>query len=70
MPWELLSGEKLDKVRIGDRRELRELCPSLPVPLRAAVEKGLQKHRERRWQTARLLPRPRLTRSTANRSWP
>jgi serine/threonine-protein kinase len=63
MLWELLSGEKpfdadsipalMDKVRIGDRRELRELCPSLPVPLCAAVEKGLQKHRERRWQTAR-----------------
>lgn len=63
MLWELLSGEKpydaenigalMEKVRLGERRELRELCPSLPVPLCAIVEKGLAQKRERRWQTAR-----------------
>ncbi|MFZ5440635.1 MAG: serine/threonine-protein kinase [Myxococcota bacterium] len=63
MLWELLSGEKpydaeniaalMEKVRHEDRRELRELCPSLPVPLCAVVEKGLAKKRERRWQSAR-----------------
>ena len=63
MLFELLSGQKpfdgddlaalMNHVRIGERPELRSLCPSLPVPLCAVVEKGLQKHRERRWQTAR-----------------
>ncbi len=63
MLFELLAGEKpfdgesipalMNNVRIGERRELRELVPSLPVPLCAVVEKGLQKHRERRWQSAR-----------------
>lgn len=62
MLWELLTGVKpfdgesipvlMNHVRIGERRELRELAPSLPVPLCAAVEKGLEKHRERRWQSA------------------
>jgi serine/threonine-protein kinase len=63
MLFELLSGQKpfdgdgipalMNKVRIGERPELRSLVPSLPVPLCAVVEKGLEKHRERRWQTAR-----------------
>ena len=63
MLFELLSGQKpfdaddlpalMNKVRIGERPELRSLAPSLPVPLCAVVEKGLEKSRERRWQTAR-----------------
>ena len=63
MLFELLSGQKpfdaedlpglMNAVRIGERPELRSLVPSLPVPLCAVVEKGLQKSRERRWQTAR-----------------
>jgi serine/threonine-protein kinase len=63
MLFELLSGQKpfdaddiaglLNKVRIGERPALRDLAPSLPVPLCAVVEKGLEKRRERRWQTAR-----------------
>ena len=63
MLFELLSGQKpfdaddiaglMNKVRIGERPALRDLCPSLPVPLCAVVEKGLEKNRERRWQTAR-----------------
>lgn len=62
MLFELLSGEKpfdgedlaglMNKVRIEERPELRSIAPSLPVPLCAVVEKGLQKDRERRWQTA------------------
>ena len=62
MLWELLTGAKpfdgdsipelMNRVRIGERRELREVAPALPVPLCAAVEKGLEKHRERRWQSA------------------
>ncbi len=63
MLHELLTGQKpynadgiatlMNKVRIGDRPELRDVAPGLPLPLCAVVEKGLQKHRERRWQTAR-----------------
>ena len=62
MLFELLSGQLpydggdlmvlLNKVRISERPELRALAPTLPVPLCAVVEKGLEKHRERRWQTA------------------
>lgn len=62
MLWELLVGVKpfdgdsipslMNNVRIGEREDLRVLAPSLPVPLAAVVEKGLEKHRERRWQTA------------------
>jgi eukaryotic-like serine/threonine-protein kinase len=62
MLFELLSGQKpfdaddlaamMNKVRIEERPELRTIAPSLPVPLCAVVEKGLQKQRERRWQTA------------------
>lgn len=43
----------MNKLRIGDRRPLRDLAPWLPVPLSAIVEKGLEKRRERRWQSAR-----------------
>lgn len=63
MLYELLSGQLpfdgadvlalLNKVRISERPELRSLAPSLPVPLCAVVEKGLEKHRDRRWQSAR-----------------
>ena len=63
MLFELLTGQKpfdaddipglMNKVRIGERPALRDLAPSLPVPLCAVVEKGLEKNRERRWQTAR-----------------
>ena len=63
MLFELLSGQLpydghdvlalLNKVRISERPELRSLAPGLPVPLCAVVEKGLEKNRERRWQTAR-----------------
>lgn len=62
MLFELLSGEKpfdaadlaamMNKVRIEERPELRTIAPSLPVPLCAVVEKGLQKKPERRWQNA------------------
>lgn len=63
MLFELLSGRRpfdgehlatlMNRVRTGERPELRALVPSLPVPLCAVVEKGLEKHRERRWQSAR-----------------
>lgn len=60
---ELLSGQKpydaedipslMNKVRIRDRLKLRDVMPSLPMPLCGAVEKGLEKHQSGRWQTAR-----------------
>jgi serine/threonine-protein kinase len=63
MLFELLTSQKpfdaedmaglINAVRIGERRALREVAPSLPVPLCAVVEKGLQKKRELRWQSAR-----------------
>ena len=63
MLFELLSGQLpydgpdlmvlLNKVRISERPELRTIAPSLPVPLCAVVEKGLEKDRDRRWQSAR-----------------
>lgn len=43
----------MNKLRIGDRKPLRDLAPWLPVPLCALVEKGLEKRRERRWSSAR-----------------
>jgi serine/threonine-protein kinase len=60
---ELLSGQKpydaedipalVNKLRIRDRVKLRDLVPSLPVPLCGVVEKGLEKHQDGRWQSAR-----------------
>lgn len=63
MLYELLVGEVpydapnllalMNKLRIGDRRPMRDVVPWLPVPLCAVVEKGLEKRREWRWQSAR-----------------
>ncbi|MFO0599989.1 MAG: serine/threonine-protein kinase [Myxococcaceae bacterium] len=43
----------MNKVRIRDRKRVRDLVPSLPVPLCAVIEKGLEKHQADRWQSAR-----------------
>lgn len=63
MLYELLVGEVpydapnvlalMNKLRIGDRKPMRDVVPWLPVPLCAVVEKGLEKRREWRWQSAR-----------------
>lgn len=46
-------AQLINNVRIGEREELRAVAPGLPVPLCAVIEKGLEKKRERRWQSAR-----------------
>jgi serine/threonine-protein kinase len=62
MTFELLAGRKpfiaetyaelVMKVRNETAPSLRSVAPSLPAPLCAVIDKGLQRKRERRWDSA------------------
>jgi len=62
MTFELLAGRKpfvaeayaelVMKIRSETAPPLRSVAPSLPAPLCAVIDKGLQRKRERRWDSA------------------